>query len=190
MSNPIDYSEHQPEAPTDNVLGQISSFVEEYAKLKDALSMAQKQVDDLQLRMNSITQKEIPDIMDANRLSDISTASGVKVKIEEKIRASLSKARQPEGFKWLNKNGHGDLIKTEVVAKFGRGDMKFALDLLKNLEGDEYVPMVELTEKVHANSLGALVRELLAAGKECPQELFGVFKQRNAKIVMPKEKVF
>jgi hypothetical protein len=83
-------------------------------------------------------------------------------------------------FRWLVDQGHSGVIKNSVAVVLDRGEDARADDLVVNLRSQGFE--VESKKDVHASTLGALVRELMADGKIVPRELFNLFDMRIAKL--------
>ncbi len=72
------------------------------------------------------------------------------------------------------------MIKNQVSVALDRGEDSRADDLVVKLRAEGYE--VEAKKDVHAQTLGALVRELMADGKVVPIDKFNIFDQRIAKL--------
>ncbi len=146
-------------------------------KAEDALTKA-KQLEE------RLIQKDIPELLAKMRLDECTTASGIEVKIKRDIKASLPGHERVEArmgaLRWLVEHGHGGVIKNQVAVALDRGDDDRADQLVVELRGRGLA--VEAKKDVHASTLGALVRELMADGKIVPRDLFNLFDMRVAKL--------
>ena len=122
----------------------------------------------------------IPELMKEIGLESFTLATGEKVEAKAKITASIKVADREKAHAWLRDNGFGSLIKNEVTASFGKGEEDVARGLVDELTGREFV--VDRKEAVHAQTLGAFVREQLEKGSKIPMDLLGVFDVTKAKI--------
>jgi hypothetical protein len=73
------------------------------------------------------------------------------------IAASWSADRRAAAFSWLHTHGHSDLIKTDVVARFGRDQSENARVLAQGLHAEGY--NVSVKEGVHPQTLTAWFKE-------------------------------
>jgi hypothetical protein len=183
MADP--YADIRPEAGS-NVLAALNQKAEELIKLEDDILEKEEELKQLQDRHRQITQFELPELMDAAEQSDIGTKAGHRVQMSETIRASLKKHPE-EALNYLEENDAGDLIKRTFTIQFDRDDeawaKKFASDLARRKK-----PLNSKVERtVHANTLTSWVKSKLEAGEDIPQETFGVFRQRFAKVKRAKE---
>ena len=146
-------------------------------RAEDALTKC-KQAED------TLLNKEIPDLLAKMRLDECVTASGIQVKVKRDIKASLPAHERVEArmgaLRWLVDHGHGGVIKNQVSVALDRGEDSRADELIVDLRAKGFD--VENKKDVHAGTLGALVRELMAEGKIVPRDLFNLFDQRIAKL--------
>jgi hypothetical protein len=128
--------------------------------------------------------KDIPELLAKMRLDECTTASGIEVKVKREIKASLPGHDRVEArlgaFRWLVDNGHGGVIKNSVAVTLDRGEDTRADELVVDLRAKGYD--VEQKKDVHNQTLGALVRELMEAGKIVPTDRFNLFDLKMAKL--------
>jgi hypothetical protein len=100
--------------------------------------------------------------------------------VKQLVQASIPVRYREEAFKWLRDNGHGDLIKNQVSATFGKGEDISANDFIDKISSLGYEP----TQKVWVEpmTLKAFVREQINEGSELPMDKFGVFVGAETKI--------
>lgn len=156
-----------------NLAEQQAAAEAEVAKAEAALNRAKEVLKDL-------AERQVPDAMEQVGLSEFKTATGLVIKIDEIIRASIPNPQLFAALAWLKAHNHSALIKRSVVLNFGKGEDDKADKLLRELVEQGLEP----TDKagVHPQTLGAFVREKLEKGEEVPLDLFGVFRQRVARI--------
>lgn len=142
------------------------------AELEALLNKAKEEYKDLSERL-------VPELMDQIGMGEFKTTSGLKIKIDETIRASIPKVKAPFAFAWLKEHGHAAMIKRVVKVAFGKGEDDKADELHKQLS-EKFE--VEDDASVHPSTLSAFVREKLRDGEEVPLDLFGVHRQRISKI--------
>lgn len=146
-------------------------------KAEDALQQA-KQTEE------RLLQKDIPELLDRMRLQECTTASGIQVKVKREIKASLPGNERVEArlgaFSWLVEHGHSGVIKNQISVALDRGEDSRADALIVELRTKGFD--VEAKKDVHAGTLGALVRELMAEGQIIPREFFNLFDLRIAKL--------
>ena len=83
-------------------------------------------------------------------------------------------------YNWLRENGLGDIIKSEVAVRFGKGEDNEAERLLNLAVQEGYVPSQR--SKVEPMTLKALYRERIEAGLDMPSEFFHTFVKDQTKL--------
>ncbi|MEC8831477.1 MAG: hypothetical protein VX772_03885, partial [Bacteroidota bacterium] len=88
-----------------------------------------------------------------------------------------------EAFGWLKEHGHDDIIKNEVIIRFGRGEEDKANELVKELDGKGLSP--DQKRRVEPMTIKGFVREQIEKGVNLPQDKFGVYTFYDTKIIKP-----
>ena len=130
-------------------------------------------------RLRVVQEHDLPDALAEAGISEMKLADGSRVKAEPFVTAHISKAKADEAHTWLIDNGFGELIKREVVAKFGKGDNKFE-KAKAALLAEGVVP--DTKEAVHHSTLRAFAREQIEKGTDIPTDLFGLYSGFKTKI--------
>lgn len=155
-----------------NEVDPISKACQEYVKTEqeiadlEALVKLKKEV----LRQNNET---IVTLMEERGVKSIKMSDGNSVDIKPFYTGSISEEKKEEAFEWLRKEGYDDIIKNQVVIKFGRAEDDKADKLFndlasKGLDADRNV-------KVEPMTLKGFIREMIENGKDLPMDTFGVF---------------
>ena len=147
----------------------------------------QKKLDaiDEQLKMlkateTTLSEQTIPNLMQQAGVSLIKLKDGSSVEIKPFYAARIPSSKIEEAFEWLRVNGHGDLIKNNVMLTFGRHQDNEAKSLVADLR--EKGHNVKQAEKVEPMTLKAFVKEQIQDGKDVPADLFGVYVANKTKI--------
>ena len=164
-------------ADLDKMTLQAERLIEQRKKAEDQLGKI-KQAEE------QLLNKDIPELLGKMRLDECTTASGIQVKVKREIKASLPGHERVEArmgaLRWLIEHGHGGVIKNQVSIALDRGEDSRADELVVELRTKGFE--VESKKDVHASTLGALVRELMAEGKIVPREYFNLFDLKIAKL--------
>ena len=164
-------------AELDKLTLQAERLTEQRKKVEDQLQKL-KQAEE------QLLNKDIPELLGKMRLDECTTASGIQVKVKREIKASLPGHERIEArmsaLRWLIEHGHGGVIKNQVSVALDRGEDSRADELVVELRTKGFE--VEAKKDVHASTLGALVRELVANGTIVPREYFNLFDMRLAKL--------
>jgi hypothetical protein len=150
----------------------------------EARKRAEEQLQKCKQAEERLLTKDIPELLAKMRLDECTTASGIEVKVKREIKASLPGHERVEArlaaFRWLVDNGHGGVIKNSVAVTLDRGEDTRADELVVDLRAKGFD--VDQKKDVHTQTLGALVRELMEAGKIVPTDRFNLFDLKIAKL--------
>ena len=147
----------------------------------------QKEIDKLEDKLKTfkttettLSEQTIPNLMQQAGVSLIKLKDGSSVEIKPFYAARIPSSKIEEAFEWLRTNGHGDLIKNNVMLTFGRKQDNEAKSLVAELR--EKGHNVKQAEKVEPMTLKAFVKEQIQGGKNVPADLFGVYVASKTKI--------
>lgn len=168
----------QPQTAGDK-LSQLTQLAEQQAAAQSKVADLEAQLNRAREELRDIAERQVPELMDQIGISEFKTITGLKIKIDEIIRASIPKTKTALALAWLKNNGHAAMIKRVVAVSFGKGEDERADELHQRL-AEEFE--VDDNASVHPSTLAAFVRERLRNGEEVPLDLFGVYRQRVSKI--------
>lgn len=176
-----DYSAFKaPEQESTDLLTQISRTAREQRDAEVAVAKAEKALEDAQAALKIIAEVRLPGLLEAAGQTELTTADGITVKLDEAIRANIPKDRAPEAFAWLRIHKHDGIIKHRFEVDFNKDSAAKAAAFGKTLDKHGF----EYNEKraVHPSTLSAFVREQLEKGVALPMDVFGVFRQKVTKL--------
>jgi len=171
----IDYEKDRVQSVTQaDAAKSLSSKVIELKNLEDEIANAEKSVSKLKEQAKVLSQFEIPEMMEKMHITKLKLKDGEAVEIKKFYSAAILPEHQEQAFQWLRDNDLGDIIKNDITVTFGRS---VYADLAK---GQGYEPVQKIG--VHAQTLKAVVRERLEAGREMPSDLFKTYAGNSTKI--------
>jgi hypothetical protein len=115
-----------------------------------------------QTSYNEIAFKLLPELMHEIGMLEFTLVDGNQIAVAPFYSASITEERAPDAHAWLRANGHGDIIKNEVKAAFGKGEDEKVEQLLTVLN-EKQIPY-ERREGVHPSTLKAFVKEQYKKG--------------------------
>jgi len=182
MNNLLDKMESDVRKPTlgDNSLKEMADLCAEQVALEEDVRQLEEQLKAKKQAVNKLSFEIIPARMSELGLESLTLKDGSSVKIKQLVHAAIPVPYREEAFKWLRDNGHGDLIKNEISASFGKGEDSIANEFIDKIEELGYQPQQKLW--VEPMTLKAFVREQIANGSELPTDKFGVFIGAETKI--------
>lgn len=171
-------------APSDQGKASVARLAARSAQLANELAVLEQAVKDKKKELQRIDEQDLPEAMDAIGMSEFTLTDGTKISVKTFYTANITAENKPEAFKWLDDNGHGGIIKTQVNVAFGRGDLEVAkafMDFTRTFEGSVIEP--ELDQSVFWSTLRKFVEEQITAGNEdLDRDLFGVYIGRKATV--------
>ena len=182
MNSLLDNMEADVSRPTigDNSLKEVSDLCTELATEQNEYEELEKMLKDKAKNIRKLSEEIIPARMAELGLESLTLKDGSQIKVKQKVQASIPVRFRGEAFQWLRDNGHGDLIKKQVSATFGKGEDVTANEFIDKIQQLGYDPQQKLW--VEPMTLKAFVREQINEGKEIPMEKFGVFVGAETKI--------
>ena len=157
---------------TDQQMGELGAAANRLIAKQQEIEAAEEQIKKLKTEERNISQKEIPDLMENLGFETITLTDGRKIAVKDSVQIAIPAPLRESAYKWMDANGHGDLIKTQLTAKFARGESDKAYNAFKSLEQLGLHP--QQTETVHAGTLKAWAREEMAQGNRIPASLFKI----------------
>jgi hypothetical protein len=133
--------------------------------------------------LRQISEVDLPDLMSELGIDEFKLSSGKVVKIKPDIRFEEIEARKlklPKAILWLTKNGYDGIVKSTVIASFGKGEKKKAEATLKELKAAGVV--ASLDEGINAQTLKSFLKERLNKEEQVPLDLFGAYPFNKAVI--------
>ena len=180
-----DYSEFTDVKASEgsNALAVLSMLAQEQLDAEAVVARCQAELTKAQEKLKDVSERRLPEMMEEIGMADFRTITGLRVVLDQNIRASVPKNFREQAWAWMRANGNAALIKRKVIVEFGKGEDDKAQKLAEALIKD--YDLVTDESGVHPSTLAAFVRDQLAKGKDVPLDVFGVFKQRVSKIQRP-----
>ena len=177
----IDYEKDRVQSVTQaDAAKSLSDKVIELKNLEDEISNAEKSVSKLKEQAKTLSQFEIPAMMEEMHITKLKLKDGESVEIKKIYGASIPQEHQEAAFTWLRNNDLGDIIKNDITVTFGRGEDNKAAEYASLAQGQGYEPVQKIG--VHPQTLKAVVRERLESGREMPSDLFKTYAGNSTKI--------
>lgn len=180
-----DYSGHEEKIAPDQLI-LLNTLADNLDKAELEAEALEEQLKAVQEKARAIRENDLPELMQAIGLKEITTANGLNVQLKEEIRASFfakDPTKREPAFSWLKDNNHDGLIKNMVSVTFPKGQEAVADEVVRMLKEREGSPLnVERKRDINHQTMLAFLRERLREGEEVPLPLFGAFIQKFAKV--------
>lgn len=155
-----------------NEVDPISKACQDYLKSEDEINNLELM---LKSKKESLRQQNelIVQLMEERGVRSIKMKDGQSVDIKPFYTGTITKEKQEAAFEWLRDNGYDDIIKNQVVVKFGRAEDEKAQKMYTTFLEKGFD--IDRNVKVEPMTLKGFIREMIESGKELPMETFGVF---------------
>lgn len=177
-----DYSGFFDAAPATNDLVALSELARQMYEAEIAVAQKEEDLKKAQEILKALAERDIPELMSKVGMEEFTTTSGFKLKINNKVRASIPATDKERAFEWLEAHGFGGIIKRTIAVAFNRDQQEAATKLEEQLREQEYD--VKRETKVESSTLTAFVKEQLKNNKDekFPKALFGAYEFKLAEI--------
>jgi predicted RNase H-like nuclease (RuvC/YqgF family) len=175
----IDFENDSASAPLDSEIASISTLIKEMERRSRRINTLENELEAAKAEYKQLAQRDLPEAMKAARLSRFTTDDGLSIELKEEVYASISEKNREAAYAYLLSRGDGDLIKSVLELNFGKGESEQMQEFVEGLQ-ELGMSNYKVKESIHANTLKAWVREMVASGEDFPHDLFGVFQFKEA----------
>lgn len=174
------------ETATEEQLNTLKAILSSAVETQRMIDFHENALKAAKAELHHLTTKALPDAMAASHTTSYTMMDGTKVEIKDFVNASLPKdeKKREEAINYLEENGAGDLIKTQIEVALGKGEHNIAGDISAYLE--ELGVSYTADKGVHPQTLASWIRERLKGGQTVDTEKLGAFVGRHAKVTLPK----
>lgn len=183
-----DYSDYMDNAPTDQGVSTLANLGQALVKAELDVLKAEAELKKAQDLRKDIEERQIPDAMREAGVEELKLAGGVVIGIEEVLGVTVRKDNKQRVLNWLEKEGHGGIIKRKLSVTFNKDQQDEASNLIKVLVEEHGMPTKEEREYA-SQTLKKIVRERREAGLPVPDDIINVYSAEKAKITKGKPKL-
>ena len=177
----INYEEDRVQSITQaDSAKSLSDKVIELKNLEDEIENAEESVSKLKEKAKTLSQFEIPKMMEEMHITKLKLKDGESVEIKKIYGASIPPQHQEAAFTWLRNNDLGDIIKNDITVTFGQGEDNKASEYANLAQGQGFEPVQKVG--VHPMTLKAVVRERFESGQEMPSDIIKTYAGNSTKI--------
>jgi len=162
-------------------LKTLTDKANKMVELEQLVEEKQASLKSTQKELKTLSEEDIPALLSEVGLSEITLTNGKKISTSAYYYGRITEHNQQEAFKWLQDNGHGDIIKNVVSVSFGRDEDVNAEKLLSNLQDNGYTTNGK--KWVEPMTLKAFIREQVESGNDLPLETFNVYVGQKTRII-------
>lgn len=181
-----DYGEYVDQKPSEDALKRLTALARQQREAEQAVEDAQEALSKAQERLRTISETDVPNLMDEVGMTEFVTVDGLKITVDRKLRIGVPKAKKGQAMEWVDSHGGAALVQRCFVIRFGKEDERWAKKFARDLAQRKRPVNCERQNDVHSSTLKKFITDKLEAGEEVPLELFGGHWQRQAKVEVKK----
>lgn len=179
--------------PDDKSIMSVAKYALRLRQIDERLANYAKVAEQLKEERQRLVDVDLPTALHEMGAKAFTLNDGSVVEVTTVVRAGITEANKAKAHKWLEKHGHGSIIKRRIQILFGRAEEAWAEKFMKDCAKRKKKLAMATKEWVEPQTLGAFVREQRKQAEEngfnpdeaIPGKLFGVFVQRTAVIKPP-----
>lgn len=166
--------------PRDEQLGRVAELAEAFSLQERLIAQREEELRIAKEEMRKIAEDLLPEAMQAVGLSEFKLKDGSKVSVKPWHSLSIPKDREEEAYRWLEENGHGDIVKHSLTI----GTRLSSEALLEKVREVAKSMNLDIADKIgiHHMTGGSWVKERLKEGDDIPRDLLGVTTGFRAKV--------
>lgn len=165
-------------------MGRLDQLSERLRQAKLDVEEAEERLKEAKEAYRQLSEVDIPTVMDEMGVSDVTTANGCRLKLEDNIHARITDETREAAFRWLEARGLGGSIKRNVTIPFAKGEEDRARKLLESL-GDEYE--ARESQEIHHSTLRSVLKQEMKEGRAVPFDIFNIHIRQEVKIKEPRQ---
>ena len=178
-----EYAEYR-DAPGDNFKAVLRSLADEYLEAEAEVARKEHELEVAKANKKDIAEVRIPQATEGMD-GKFDLGDGRELQLKEEIRASIAGEKKDPAIRWLDDNDYGHIVKRQVIIEFGKGETERTeafMKAVKALEAELGTLVVKTNFSVHNATLVSWVKEQLGEGVDLPVDVFGIYRQRTAKV--------
>lgn len=182
--------------PSDADLKSVQTLAARYVAVANEIADLESALERKNAEFKAIREHDLPLAMTTLGLRSFELVGGGSLKVKKTVVGGLSKDRQQDGFAWLEKHGHGGIIKHEIKVIFSKGEDSWARKFMADLAKRKKPVRAERKDFIAPQTLGAFIREQWSGfisgqvppDKAIPKDLFGIQELTYAELELPNGK--
>ncbi len=170
----------EKEGMTPDQLDEIILLAQEQVRYEEEVTRLDDELKEAKKDLKGIQEFELPHAMEIAGVKKLSIDGVGEVSYKEDLKCAITKDNALHAFKWLRDNNHGTIIKNEIIIRLGVGEEKKLEAVHKVCEKLNLA--LENKSSVHNATLKAFLKEKKEQGTDLPEDLFGIFEFKTAKV--------
>ena len=177
------YAEFRDE-PGENFKTVLRTLADEFLEAEQLVAQKEKELEEANALRKDLAEIRIPQATEGMD-GKFDLGDGRELILKEQIRASIAGEKRFPAIRWLDENDYGHIVKRQIIIEFGKDEHERAekfLEKVRELEKEFGTLVIKTNHSVHPQTLISWVNEQLKEGVNLPVDVFGIFRQRTAKV--------
>lgn len=163
----------------DSVLTQLKEMCDAYKSLKIEIAKKESELKEVKERFEQVSREHIPSLLNSHGLSEIKLASGEKVVVTDKVKASIANKNYIQAYRSMVEAEGGDAEKVDALFK-SQAVIEDVSDNILDILLEHDIPY-ESKKNIHHQTLNKYCKERLEQGLQIPEGI-SVFQFQETKI--------
>lgn len=182
LDNIVQEAQARPESLDPSKLGEVAQLANDQLLLELRQLELQQELKEVSKKLQDLSTQAIPEAMDELGLAELKLSDGTVLTLGNFYSCSIKDDAKASAMDWLKGHDHADVIKTEVLVPFQKGDVEAAEKFRQQLEKRYKSVHPSVVYSVHAQTLKKLAREVHEAGDSLPEDYFNLYIGRVSKL--------
>jgi len=175
-----------------SALAEIVAMAQMQLRYEGMVAEMESSLADQKEMLRRIQEDDLPSAMAEAGLQKFTLDTGETIEIKHDFAVGIPKERMEEAFDYLECNGYGAMVSTDLVISFWKGELPKAQELLLELQKRKLNCAIK--RGIHWQTLKAWVKDMDAARdekgkpKQIPLDVFGAHPLDKSIVKKPKTK--
>lgn len=178
----VQAAEARPSELDETRLGEVAQLANNQLLLELRKAELEAELREVGQKLQELSTQTLPEALDELGLAELTLTDGTRLTLSPFYSCSVKDGSAASAMDWLKAHDYSDVIKTEVLVPFDKGDVKAAEQLKRRLIKELKEKRATVVYGVHPQTLKRVARELHEAGESLPSDHFNIFIGRVAKL--------
>lgn len=179
------YADFKDDSVPSNLDTVLIQLADELVEAQEKVDAKERELETAKDELKEIVEHRIPNVTDGLN-GKLSLSDGRILEVKEEIRSSIAGEKRVPAIQWLDDHDFGHIVKRQLIFEFGKDSTedvdKFNAAIKKVMDETGLKLVMKEQYSVHHATLNSWVKEQLGEGVALPKDIFGIFRQRSAKV--------
>jgi hypothetical protein len=163
-------------------LQELSALGELLIEAEKEVLKAEKALKEATAARDKIAMEQIPEALDLAGLEELKLKGGTVIGLQEILGVTVKKENKQRVLNWIEKEGHGKMIKRKLSVSFNK-DQEEKVEALRKLLVDEHRLSAKEDREYASQTLKKVIKERIEEGKSVPDDIINIYQAKKAKFI-------